>query len=106
MATAAVTFADRRDIMTSGARRPGIRADGNFGALRCASQRYSVSSIRKQIIWYEFVEAFVTLVHQIELHDVFVVDRFASNCFERFAMEFQNVPRSRKARRQSRAPSE
>src|SRR5437763_12439256 len=95
MATAAVTFADRRDIMTPGARRPGIRADGNFGALRCAGQRYSVSSVGEQIIWNELVEAFVTLVNEIELHDVSIVNRFASNCFERFAMEFQNRLKAR-----------
>ena len=90
MSTTAVTFADRRDVVTPRTLSPRIRADGNFGALRGAGQRDSVSSVRKQIVRNELVEAFITLVNEIELHDAFVVRSFASNCFERFAMEFQN----------------
>ena len=55
--------------MRAWAWRPGIRADRDLGPLRPARQSHRVSSFGKKIIRNEFVEAFVTLVNQIEFDD-------------------------------------
>src|SRR5438132_60677 len=90
MPATAVTFAYRRDITTTRARRPRIRADGDLCSLWPTSQRYGVSRVGKQIIRDELVEAFVTLVHEIELHDAVFVNCLTLNFFKRIAMLSQD----------------
>src|SRR2546421_1467147 len=90
MSTAAVSLADRRDVVTARSRRPRIRADGNLRALRRPRQRDRVSRLRKQVIRNELVEAFETLLDEIELHDIFLENRFAPDCFQRVAMQLQD----------------
>src|SRR6266568_136022 len=85
-----VAFANGCDVVAARAWRPRIRTDGNLGALQSASQCDCVSRLRKQIIRNEFIEAFVTFVDQIELHDILVRSCLAFNCIECFAMKFQN----------------
>src|SRR6266403_4584389 len=90
MSAASVTLADRRDIMRAGARRPGVRADGNLCSLWPASERDRVGRRGKQVVRNEFVKAFIAFVDQIELNDTVLADCFTPNRLPGFQMQTQN----------------
>src|SRR5205807_6929467 len=71
-------------------RRPGVRADGNFRAVRAACERDGIGRLRIEIIRDEFVEALDAFVNQIELHDIVRVSRLAPNNLKRLTMKREN----------------
>src|SRR5215510_10299992 len=88
--TSAIPLANRGDVVTSRTRCPGIRADRDFGSFCSASKRHGVSRLRKQIVRNKFIEAFIALIDQIELHHTISIDRFSFDCLKRVAMKLQN----------------